>query len=230
MTKQKHIIDFSTVLAAAVHDMKNSLGLLHQTIEDLSKAIPQKNTKAKEFLAIAHYESTRLNTGLVQLLSLYRAELENLPINVDECFIEDLVEELVANNESYILHKNKLLTIEQEDGLNWFIDADLIQLLLNDMLVNATRYSENEILLKCYKSDGFLVFQIEDDGPGYPDSMLQATKIDIQDFDISQGRTGLGLFFARMIALAHSNGCRPGAIELENNGSLGGSVFRLKLP
>lgn len=230
MTKQNHIIDFSTVLGAAVHDMKNSLGLLRQTIEDLSKAITHENSKAKEFLAVAHYESARLNTGLVQLLSLYRAELENLPINVDECFVEDLVEELVANNESYILHKNKRLSVEQEDGLNWFIDADLIQLLLNDMLVNATRYSKTAILLKCYKDQGFLVFEIEDDGPGYPDNMLRATKIDMQDFDISQGRTGLGLFFARMIALAHSNGSRLGTIELENNGSLGGSVFRLKLP
>jgi K+-sensing histidine kinase KdpD len=230
MTKQNHIIDFSTVLAAAVHDMKNSLGLLRQTIEDLSKAIPQENTKANAFLAIAHYESARLNTGLVQLLSLYRAELENLPINVDDCFIEDIIEELVANNESYILHKNKRLTIKQEQGLNWFIDTDLIHLLLNDMLVNATRYSENQILLSCYTKNGFLIFEIEDDGPGYPDRMLEATKIDMQDFDISQGRTGLGLFFARMIAHAHSNGSRLGAIELENNGSLGGSVFRLKLP
>jgi signal transduction histidine kinase len=230
MTKQNHIIDFSTVLGAAVHDMKNSLGLLRQTIEELSKTISQENSKAKVFLAIAHYESARLNTGVVQLLSLYRAELENLPINVDECFVEVLLEELVANNESYIQHKNKRLTVEQEDGLSWFIDADLVQLLLNDMLVNATRYSENAISLKCFKADGFLVFEIEDDGPGYPDNMLQATKSEMPDFDISQGRTGLGLFFARMIALAHSNANRLGIIELENNGSLGGSVFRLKLP
>ena len=43
MTEKRHLIDFSTVLAAAVHDMKNSLCLLRQTIEDLTKAMPPEN-------------------------------------------------------------------------------------------------------------------------------------------------------------------------------------------
>lgn len=230
MTEKRHLIDFSTVLAAAVHDMKNSLCLLRQTIEDLTKAMPPENPAANEYLATAHYEAARLNTGLVQLLSLYRAEMENLPINVDECFIEDIVEELDANNKNYILHKKMQFEVEQEENLSWYIDTDLIHLLLNDMLVNATRYSKSRILLRVFKEDGYLVFQIEDDGPGYPDSMLKATTIDIQDFDISQGRTGLGLFFARLIADAHSNGEKRGSISLSNDGILGGSLFTLKLP
>ena len=60
--------------------------------------------------------------------------------------------------------------------------------------------------------------------------MLEATTINIQDFDISQGRTGLGLFFARLIAEAHVQGNRKGSISLSNGGALGGSVFTLKLP
>lgn len=230
MTKQRHLIDFSTVLAAAVHDMKNSLCLLRQTIEDLSAAVPRDNIDANEHLATAHYESARLNTGLVQLLSLYRAEMENLPINVDECFIEDLVDELLANNEQYINHKKMELKVEQEADLVWYLDSDLIHLLLNDMLVNATRYSKSKILLKTYREEGFLVLKVEDDGPGYPEAMLKATTVNMLDFDISQGRTGLGLFFARLIAEAHSNGERKGIISLSNGGSLGGSVFTLKLP
>lgn len=230
MTNKSHLIDFSTVLAAAVHDMKNSLCLLRQTIEDLTKAMPSDSPEASEYLATAHYEAARLNTGLVQLLSLYRAEMENLPINVDECFIEDIVDELDANNKNYIVHKKMQFDVEQQENLVWYIDADLIHLLLNDMLVNATRYSKTRILLRVFEEDSYLVFQIEDDGPGYPDSMLKATTIDILDFDISQGRTGLGLFFARLIAEAHSNGDKRGTISLSNDGILGGSLFTLKLP
>lgn len=230
MPEKRHLIDFSTVLAAAVHDMKNSLCLLRQTIEDLTKAMPTENAEANEHLATAHYEAARLNTGLVQLLSLYRAEMENLPINVDECYVEDIVEELKANNKNYIAHKKMSLEVDLEDDINWYLDTDLIHLLLNDMLVNATRYSNSKILLRVAREHGFLVFQIEDDGPGYPTSMLKATTIDIQEFDISQGRTGLGLFFARLIAEAHSNGDKRGSISLTNGGILGGSVFTLKLP
>lgn len=230
MTDERHPIDFSTVLAAAVHDMKNSLCLLTQTLEDLSHTVKTDCPEAKQCLASAHYEASRLNTGLVQLLSLYRAEMESLPLNVDEVFIEDLVEQLLSDNESYAQHKKMQLKVEQQPDLAWYLDNDLIILLLNDVLINAMRYSKQNILLSLFEKNDYLYVRVEDDGRGYPSSMLKATTINIQDFDISQGRTGLGLFFARLIAEAHTNGDRKGEIHLSNGGSLGGSVFTLKLP
>ena len=95
-------IDFSSVLAAAVHDMKNSLFLLIQSIETLSDALSPHDEKAREQVASVHYEASRLNTNLVQVLSLYRAELESLPITVDESFIKDLVEDVVVSNALYV--------------------------------------------------------------------------------------------------------------------------------
>ena len=149
MTQSRDYIDFATVLAAAVHDMKNSLLLLSQTIEQLSDILPKDNPVVVDrHFASAHYEAARLNTGLVQLLSLYRAETENMPINVDECYLEDLIEDLLGNNESYMKHKSIELEVEQEDDLVWYLDCDLIYLLLNDVLINAMRYSKGKILLK----------------------------------------------------------------------------------
>ncbi|MCV2885271.1 HAMP domain-containing histidine kinase [Aestuariibacter sp. AA17] len=230
MNNERHPIDFSTVLAAAVHDMKNSLCLLSQTIEELSLKVEDSNSVAKNHLATAHYEASRLNTGLVQLLSLYRAEIESLPLNVDECYIEDLIDELLYNNESYAKHKGLTLTVEQSGNLVWYLDRDLVVLLINDVIINAMRYCKSTIQLKIFEENGYIVFQVEDDGKGYPSSMLKATTINIQDFDISHGRTGLGLFFARLIAGAHSTGNRKGEIVLSNGGTLGGSVFTLRLP
>jgi len=40
----------------------------------------------------------------------------------------------------------------------------------------------------------------------------------------------LGLFFAKLIANAHSQGDKVGSIALSNGGSLGGSVFEVKIP
>lgn len=60
--------------------------------------------------------------------------------------------------------------------------------------------------------------------------MLEKSHEDLADFQLSQGRTGLGLFFARLIASAHSQGKQQGEISLSNGGSLGGSVFRVKIP
>ena len=223
-------IDFAAVLGSAVHDMKNSLCLLIQSIENLTTTVSSENQLTQDYLASAHYEASRLNTGLVQLLSLYRAGLNSLPLNIDQYYIDDAVDEILATNERYLQHKNRTLQVEQQPGLVWYLDVDLICILLNDILINAMRYSEKNILLKVYKEDDYLVFMVEDDGPGYPEPMLEAVEITLQNFDIGYGRTGLGLFFARLIAKAHTNGEKQGSISLQNGGTLGGSVFTLKLP
>jgi K+-sensing histidine kinase KdpD len=230
MSKTDDSIDFSTVLGSAVHDMKNSLCLLMQSIENLGQSLSETDPLTREHLASAHYEAARLNTGLVQLLSLYRAGLDNLPLNIDEYDLEDVIEGLLATNESYLNHKNMILEVSQSADLVWYLDADLVGILLNDVLINALRYSQKKILLSVYTENKQLVFKVEDDGPGYPQSMLDAHNINMQHFDISQGRTGLGLFFARLIAQAHTKGETKGSISLENGGSLGGSVFILTLP
>ena len=162
-------IDFSSVLAAAVHDMKNSLFLLIQSIETLSDALSPHDTKAREQVASVHYEASRLNTNLVQILSLYRAELESLPITVDESFIKDLVEDVVGSNALYVSQKNIDISIDIEEDLSWYLDSELIYLLLNDVIINAMRYGTSKILVSAHVDDNdFVTLRIEDDGSGYP--------------------------------------------------------------
>ncbi|AWL12262.1 hypothetical protein HMF8227_01789 [Saliniradius amylolyticus] len=224
-------IDFSSVLAAGVHDMKNSLCLLLQSIESLNELVPKDAPEANENLARLHYEASRVNTGLMQLLSLYRAEKQRLPLNIDEHVLEDVVDDIIATHEGYMHNRGLSLEVEQQDPeLTWFMDADLVIVLLNDILVNAMRYCRKQIKLTTYVEDDQLCFLLEDDGDGYPEQMLKAGTADMQHFDISSGRTGLGLFFARMIASAHQNNGVRGSIQMENGGSLGGSRFLLKLP
>ncbi|MFB1035417.1 MAG: ATP-binding protein [Sinobacterium sp.] len=230
MHKEDDLIDFSSVLGSAVHDMKNSLCLLMQSIESLGLSLVETDPISRAHLASAHYEAARLNTGLVQLLSLYRAGSDNLPLNIDECHIEDVIEDLLATNEGYLNHKNMILEVRHSADLAWYLDADLIGILLNDVLINAMRYSKKNILLSVYTEHEQIVFKVEDDGPGYPQSMLEAHNIEMQHLNISEGRTGLGLFFARLIAQAHTRNATKGNISLENGGSLGGSVFILTLP
>lgn len=230
MADNNTYIDFAAVLAAAVHDMKNSLSLMMQSIDNLDAAIPEQNTAGRDQLAAVHYEASRLNTGLVQMLSMYRAEKDRLPLNIDECYIEDLFDELQAANLNYIKHKQIELVVQMDDDIAWYLDADIIYLLLNDMLINAMRYGNKRINLSAFEQDNLLVLQIEDDGSGYPGSMLEINNADLQNFNVRQGRTGLGIYFARLIAEAHSSGDVKGSIHLSNGGALGGGVFQVKLP
>ncbi|MCY7296966.1 sensor histidine kinase [Alteromonas sp. a30] len=229
MTTRNNRIDFSAVLASAVHDMKNSLCLLMRSIEDVGNDTPAGSKEAEKIAAI-HYEASRMNTSLVQILSLYRADLDELPLNINEHFADDLIDELLASNKNYINYKKVSISTDVQEGLSWYFDAALVNVLLNDVLINAMHYGNTKINISVKESDGYLKIFIEDDGQGYPESMLKNTQTNMRDFDISSGRTGLGLFFARMIAEAHVSDDKKGMIRLSNGGSLGGSVFTLELP
>jgi signal transduction histidine kinase len=223
-------IDFASVMAVAVHDMKNSLSLLLQTIEDLSRSLPPGEQESQERIVDLHYEANRMNTTLVQILSLYRVELDALPLNIDECFLADLVYEIIESNKTYTKQKKIICTVDLDSELSWYTDRDLLFLLMNDVLVNAIRYGASEIKISAMVEDGYLCITVEDDGPGYPQRMLDMSDATMESLCVSEGRTGLGLFFARMIAQTHKNKNRRGSIKLSNNSVTGGSIFKVLLP
>ena len=222
-------IDFSTVLAASVHDMKNSLCLLLQSIETLSLKFDQNQEEAQE-LALIHYEASRLNSNLLQMLALYRAQKDVLPINVEEWYLDDLIDELLTKNELYINNKQLAIQVDIETDLAWYLDNDLVSNLLNDIFVNAMRYCEKRIVINAKQVNECLEISISDDGSGYPEDMLVSSNSVPKDIDLTTSRTGLGIYFAELIASSHQQDDRVGHIQLENGGSLNGSVFRLVLP
>ena len=229
-TRLTEEIDFSSVIAVAIHDMKNSLSLLMQTIEQLGKHIPQSDTEASEGINSVHYEANRMNITLVQVLSLYRSGLDALPINIDECFIIDVIEELVESNRTYINQKNLSVTIEVDEDLCWYLDRELIYLMVNDVLINAIRYGCKHIKISAKEENDRLHIRIIDDGDGYPKHMLDMASGSLGSFCIAEGRTGLGLFFAKLIAKAHKNNGHSGDIKLSNDKLTNGSIFELCLP
>lgn len=232
--KQLDDLDFSAIIAVAIHDMKNSLSLLLQSIDSAASSVEDGNEEAHQNINSVRYEANRMNTTLVQILSLYRADANALPLNVDECFVSDLFEEVVGSNESYIKKQNINIDVNIDNDLSWFLDRDLVYLLINDVLINAVRYGCNNIELNAQIITEHevqkLKLVVKDDGSGYPQSMLEMSEIQLNHFCISEGRTGLGLFFARLIANAHKNKAHHGHIKLSNDPNNGGSVFELILP
>ncbi|WP_250884243.1 HAMP domain-containing sensor histidine kinase [Glaciecola sp. XM2] len=226
----KALVDFSSVIAVAIHDMKNSLSLLMQSIEHMSSVIPQEVSQAHVSLNSVHYEANRMNTTLVQVLSLYRAEIDALPVNIDEVFIAELFDEIVESNQVYTDQQGIKVTIIADEDLSWYLDRELIYLLLHDVLINAVRYGCKHIEIKASVDDNQLTICVEDDGPGYPATMLEMSNKVLDQHCISEGRTGLGLFFARLMAQNHKNMGKQGNIHLANSDVTGGSVFTLTLP
>ncbi len=229
MPNESEHLDFSLILASAVHDMKNSLSLLVNAVNELNQRYPCEEQEDRRKHAILQYESNRLNAALVQLLGIYKLDNQQLPINLNYFDVDDFLSDQVAAFQPLLEAKSIGIDTDIEEDLDGCFDTDLIATVINNVIGNAIRYTKNKILISAYFDSG-LVIEINDDGLGYPKAMLDNQQNFIKSIDYSTGSTGLGLYFAGKIAEYHKKGNTSGSIELANGGRLGGGVFRIRLP
>lgn len=222
-------LDFSFVLASSVHDMKNSLGMLLSSLEEVIDHSSGEDREQQERFSILQYEATRINTELVQLLSLYRFQNKTQIVNIDECYVYDTIEDQLARNDVLFQTQNIEVAFDCDQDLVWYYDQDLIGSVVHNVLVNGSRYAKQNMSIDVEEKDNHLVISISDDGHGFPDSMIGAASLD-SDAHKDGNSTQLGLFFAAKIAESHQQKDRFGYIELSNGGKLGGGVFKIVLP
>ncbi|WNO07721.1 HAMP domain-containing sensor histidine kinase [Teredinibacter sp. KSP-S5-2] len=230
MTDKNDDIDFSMVLASSVHDMKNSVGMLLASLEGVIEETPPTSPAQAHRFSTLHYEASRINSELIQLLTIYRMQNDFLPVRIDEHFVFDVIEDQVARNHILLETKGINLDIECDDTLSWYFDQDLIGSVLHNVIVNCARYTKSAILVTAMIEDEMLAMTVEDNGPGYPDAMLRRPAGQINDSLVNEGQTHLGLFFADKIASFHKQSNRCGYIQLNNESKLGGGCFKLVIP
>lgn len=221
-------IDFSMVLALAVHDMKNSLGMLLNSLDELRTENEAKLNDSSKFNTL-QYEAERIHNDLVQLLGIYRLGENNLSAHIEEHSVPDFLSEHLARHTPLLEGLGIECSIES-DEISGFFDADLLTGVLNNTINNAIRYTKSRIKLIATEREGYLVIGVEDDGEGYPESMQHTGTLSFKSLDFNTGSTSLGLFFVSAVANLHSEGDRSGYIKLHNGGELGGGVFEIWLP
>ncbi len=222
-------IDFSFVLASSVHDMKNSLGMLLNTLSAMMVSSPPKDEEQARFFSVLEYEAARINGELVQLLSLYRMDENTMSVVIDAHHLIDTLEEQIARNDTLLRSRNIGVNIECDDDLVWYFDSELIGGVLNNLIVNCARYSREQLLIKVTEENGFLCIAIADDGQGYPDNMLMGALPQIP-VSFNSGNTRLGLLFTRKVLELHKSKKGQGYMTIANGGPLGGGELKLFLP
>jgi K+-sensing histidine kinase KdpD len=230
MNRESQKIDFSFVLASSVHDMKNSLGMLLNTLAEVMEQYPPQNTEHAKSYGVLEYEAARINSELIQLLSLYRLDHDEVRVHIEECMVVDVLSEQLARNHGLLQTRGLEIVLQCDESLSGYFDSDLVGGVINNVLVNCTRYSKQRLMLSAQETNEGLCICIEDDGPGYPQDMLNASTFAEAHTSFANGRPHLGLRFANKVALMHQNKSQQGFIRLTNDSSLGGGCFRLYLP
>ncbi|MHA3736540.1 sensor histidine kinase [Pseudomonas sp. Eth.TT006] len=230
MNHDEQTLDFSTVIASTVHDMKNSLAMLMQAHSQWLARLPQAQRSGAE-QGVIDFEFAHLNGMLVQLLGLYKLGVNQMPLQPAYHELDDFIEAQLAAHQEVFASRGIIATYEV-DPLSplGFFDRELIASVLGNCINNAIRYARESLLITVSDEAGQLVLSINDDGDGYPAEMLERQADYVQGINHGSGSTGLGLYFANRIAALHQRNGVVGRTEISNGGPLGGGVFSLYLP
>ena len=222
-------IDFSMLLASAAHDMKNSLSMFLATLDRLDEVGQGSGAEISSYCSLLRGEASRINNDLIYLLSLYRLQNKQLVATIDEVYLPDFLEEQRLRHQVLIRAAGVSLNIKVNDDVFGYFDAELISGVLNNAIVNAAKYTHNVITMSVRQEQQGIVIDVEDDGEGFPATMIHENNDYQRGVSFKSGSTNLGLFFCNHIAALHASGGRQGQVELLNS-EAGGGIFRLRLP
>ncbi|MGQ3053195.1 MAG: sensor histidine kinase [Roseateles sp.] len=228
-------MNMSTFVAAAAHDMKNSVSVIAAYLEDALQQLATKDTEPPSGAALstcqALYETQRVNGNLVQLMAIYKLEEGMYPFEPAQIQLDEFARELLDRVRPLARLKGLTLQLEAEpDVQDWVFDHDLIGSVLTQALFGAVRYAGQTVRLSFSVDQEQLEIEVADDGEGFPEFMLAQGFPARQGIDVHTGSTGLGLFFARLAAGLHRRRDVTGGTRLCNGGDLGGGRFTLVLP
>ncbi len=220
---------FYDVLASLIHDMKNSLSMVIHTLDAIT-ADASSDGVGQARITVLQNEAKRLNNNLIELLTLYNIENERISPSIEEVDVANFIAEIMAENRSSAEANHIDLVSDCDPELFGYFDENMIRNVLNNLVGNGIRYTDDRLLISAAQEAGYLVFRVQDNGRGYPEQMLSRQSATDDQVELAEGRTKLGLYFATMIAEMHRNGEQLGFIRLENKHQLSGGCFSIWLP
>jgi two-component system sensor histidine kinase SenX3 len=222
-------------LASTAHDMKNSISVLSGTLEGLLAGASPQVDAAYPQMAHMLYQTRRLNDNLMQLLALYKqVGKPGYPFDIQQLEVAHLVEQVVGLERMLLQARAIALELDCDPRLIWHLDEDLIVGVVAHAINNAVHYTRDKVRLSVGEADGYLEIRVEDNGPGFPQAMLEAGTAAMSGVasgvNFLTSSAGLGLYFSSEVAKMHRHRGRQGSVRLENGGAYGGGCFVLRLP
>ncbi len=209
-------------LAAGVaHQVRTTLGVLRSSAQILQPSLGVRDAEAAELIQIMLDEVEHLDDVVTQLLNLGRPR----ELLIDRTPLRDVVFRAADFAEPQARAKGVTIRRVGGESLPALCDeGQMYQVALN-LIVNAVQVvpTGGEVTVVVLpESDGFVGFEVRDNGPGIPEEIRQ--KIFLPFFTMREGGIGLGLTVVRRVIQEHK-----GKLSVESVVGAG-SVFRVELP
>ena len=212
------------------HELKTPLTSIMMGIGLIKNdSIGKLNIKQKDIVDTMEEDVQKLNELVSDLLKVYEIQSNRNSLNKKSYDISKIIGEAFSNFEFQAKEKNISLKLNLNSKLPYvMIDTEKIKWVLNNLISNAIRYTENGIVQINAKYDKEKIFvSVTDTGRGIPEEYLNKVFerfVRVEGFDIPQESTGLGLAIAKEIVEIHG-----GEIWCESKTGVG-SKFTFTIP
>ena len=212
------------LVATVAHELRTPLTSLRMAVHLLAEhAVGPLTPKQGDLVFAAREECDRLQQIVDELLDLSRIQADRIELRLDRHDPEELAREAFEGQRSAAAAREVQLRSEiLPDTPPAMVDRERILLVLANLIGNAIRYgpASGTVTLRATPRDGFLRFEVSDQGPGVPAAYRQ-TIFDkyVRVPGAPAGGAGLGLYIAREIVRAHG-----GEIGVDSEAD-GGATF-----
>ncbi len=212
-------------VADAAHELRTPLAILRTELE-LAVRPGRDAEEMRLALRSAAEETERLSRLAEDLLVIARSDEGRLPLKPEPTAIGPLLERVRDRFTAREAPTAQAITVEATDGLLAELDPLRIEQALGNLTDNALRHGGGEVRLSAGAVDGSVVFEVADDGPGFPRGFQETAfeRFTRADEGRTGGGSGLGLAIVQAIARAHG-----GEATIES-GETSRAVVRIAIP
>ena len=210
------------------HELRTPLATLDGYLEGLQDGVV---APAPETWLLLRRETGRLSRLASDLSELWRAEANQLPLDLETLDVSEVARDVVAQFRPQADARSIALTVAMPDGLRVRADRVRLAQIVSNFLANAVRYSADGTAIEVSaRRDGTdVVLAVRDEGPGLTAEQVAHVFERFYRIDPSRSRAlgGAGIGLAIVRALAGAMGGRAWA---ESAGPGAGSTFAVALP
>ncbi|QUD89289.1 sensor histidine kinase [Phenylobacterium montanum] len=195
----------SQFTANASHQMRTPLSILRVHIAVLSKRLPRD---IDAFASLKDIEEAveRLQNLLMQLLVLARADAgEPASAEVETVDLRDVIESVIDHHTPQAAKAAVSIHFEGASSPRpAHLNTTLLAEILKNLVDNAITYNNpgGSVIVRLTHGDGQTIVEVEDDGPGIPNSELGSVFLRFYRLKRDSGRPGSGLGLAIVQAVA----------------------------
>ncbi len=217
-------------ISNVTHELKTPLTVFNGFLEPMSEDSQELPEHWAYSIEVMHQQSLRMNDIVNELLLLSKLETDNTTAAMNTINMSELINNCIDNAQLLSKEKTHQINTDIQQDLNLKGDQDMIKTIINNLLVNAIKYTlqHSKIDISWYSRADKAYLIVKDSGEGIAARHLSRLTERFYRVESSRSRdkggTGLGLAIVNHALIKHQG-------ELKISSEIGhGSCFRCIFP